>query len=162
MADFESIYREYGRVVYAYLLTLARDPVLAEELTQETMFRAIMNIGTFRGDCEMRVWLCQIGRNLYYDHQKKKRRSVALEEAALTPGSGDLAAALEDRDTAQRILELLHGLEEPYNEVFTLRALGDVPLKQISKLFGKSDSWARVTYYRAKTMIIERMKEGSQ
>lgn len=67
---------------------------------------------------------------------------------------------IEERDMADRILRHLHELEEPYKEVFTLHALGDVPLKRISQLFGKSDSWARVTYYRAKAMITEKLEEG--
>ena len=66
---------------------------------------------------------------------------------------------IEERDMADRILRHLHELEEPYKEVFTLHALGDVPLKRISQLFGKSDSWARVTYDRAKAMITEKLEE---
>lgn len=67
---------------------------------------------------------------------------------------------IEERDMADRILRHLHELEEPYKEVFTLHALGAVLLKRISQLFGKSDSWARVTYYRAKAMITEKLEEG--
>ena len=124
------------------------------------MFRATMNIGAFRGDCGLSVWLCQIARNLYRDHWRRARRSLPLEERLSGCGDGDPAEALEDRDTARRILALVHRLPEPYREVFTLHALGDVPLAQISRLFGRSDSWARVTYYRAKAMIMEQIKEG--
>ena len=71
MGDIEALYREYGKTVYFFLLSLCRNESLAEELTQETMFRAIMNIGSFRGDGKITVWLCQIAKNLYYEHQKK-------------------------------------------------------------------------------------------
>lgn len=161
MGDIEALYREYSKTVYFFLLSLCRNESLAEELTQETMFRAIMNIGSFRGDGKITVWLCQIAKNLYYEHQKKSKRTVPIDESIEQLDSGqDVATALENKETAQQILRHLHDLEEPYKEVFMLRALGDVPLTQISKLFGKSDSWARVTYYRAKAMITDRLKEG--
>lgn len=160
MRDFETIYHRYGGSVYAYLLSLSGDAALAEELTQETMLRAILNIGTFRGESKLSVWLCQIAKNLYLDWRKKSRRTVSLEAQGEPCGRGDPAMEIEERDMADRILRHLHKLEEPYKEVFTLHALGDVPLKRISQLFGKSDSWARVTYDRAKAMITEKLEEG--
>lgn len=154
MRDFESVYREYGKTVYCYLLSLSGDPVLAEELAQETMFRAFLNIGSFRGECKLSAWLCQIAKNLYLDHQKKAGRRLPLEEAAAREApSADIAQQLADRESAERILQILHELDEPYKEVFLLHALGDVPLSRISRLFGKSGSWARVVYYRAKARI---------
>lgn len=163
MADFEEVYQLYGRKIYCFLLGLSRDPSLSEELTQETMVRAIMNISSFRGDSKMDVWLCQIAKNLYYEHCRKAHRSVSMEQAGPDlVDSRDVAGALADKDLAQRILVVLHTLEEPYKEVFTLHALGDVPLKEISRLFGKSDSWARVTYYRAKAMIAAGLEGSSK
>lgn len=161
MGDIDALYREYGKTVYFFLLSLSHDEGLSEELTQETMFRAIMNIGSFRGDSKITVWLCQIAKNLYYEHQKKSKRTVPIDEAVEQLDTGhDIASELENKETAQQILQHLHELDEPYKEVFMLHALGDVPLTQISKLFGKSDSWARVTYYRAKAMITDKLKEG--
>lgn len=163
MDDLDELCRRHSGTVYRYLLSLTGDEHLAEELTQETMFRAIMNIDTFRGESKLSVWLCQIAKHLCDAQRRRSRRTVPLEEALLTGGNGeDLAAALEDRETAERILAELHLLEEPYKEVFLLHALGDVPLTRISRLFGRSDSWARVTYYRAKAMIARRLKEGEE
>lgn len=163
MSDFDAIYQEYGKTVYCFLLSLSRDETLSEELTQETMFRAIMNISSFRGDSKISVWLCQIAKNLYLEWMKKNKRIVPIDESIDLYDSGrDIAAELADKDIADRILQYLHELEEPYKEVFTLHALGDIPLKRISQLFGKSDSWARVTYYRAKAMITAKLEEGEK
>ena len=160
MSDFETIYQEYGKTVYCFLLSLSRDTALSEELTQETMFRAIMNISSFRGESKTSVWLCQIAKNLYFEWLKKNKRTVAIDKSTDLCDSGrDIADELADKDTADKILRYLHDLEEPYKEVFTLHALGDIPLKRISQLFGKSASWARVTYYRAKALIIARLEE---
>lgn len=163
MSDFETIYQQYGKIVYCFLLSLSHDEALSEELTQETMFRAIMNIKSFRGDSKMSVWLCQIAKNLYFEWLKKSKRTVPIDENIIQHNSGrDIVEELADKDIADKILQHLHELDNPYKEVFMLHALGDVPLTRISKLFGRTDSWARVTYYRAKAMITSKLEEGEK
>lgn len=157
MDDFEAIYREHAETVYLYLVSLTRSESLSEELMQETMLRAIMNIGAFRGDCKLSSWLCRIAKNLYLDRLRRDRRIVPLDEAERSAPEGDIAREYEERDTAVRIFRQMCLLEEPYHEVFRLHALGGVPLKEISRRYGRSESWARVTYYRAKAMIIEKL-----
>ena len=66
-----------------------------------------------------------------------------------------------DKEQAIAIHKLLHKLEEPYKEVFHLRTFGELSFKEIGEVFGKTESWSRVTYYRAKMKIIENLnKEG--
>ena len=109
MSDFDAIYQEYGKTVYCFLLSLSRDETLSEELTQETMFRAIMNISSFRGDSKISVWLCQIAKNLYLEWMKKNKRIVPIDESIDLYDSGrDIAAELADKDIADRILQHLH------------------------------------------------------
>ncbi len=156
---FREIYEANVNEVYRFLLSLCRDEHMAEELTQETFVRAIEKIDGFRGDCKISVWLCQIGKHLFYRQYNKNRNRAELEEAqneaAVTESpEGDYLLKAE---TAE-ILKHLHRLEEPYKEVFMLHIFGEVPLKEISLLFGKSDSWARVTFYRAKAAIIRKLK----
>ena len=88
MSDFESIYQQYGKTVYFFLLSLTQNESLSEELTQETMCRAIMNIGAFCGESKMSVWLCQIAKNLYFEWQKKNKRNVPIEDALLAEPDG--------------------------------------------------------------------------
>lgn len=160
MRDFEKIYQEYGKTIYSFLLSLSHDEHLSEELTQETMFRAINNFNSFRGDCKLSVWLCQIAKNLYYEWFNKNKKTISLEEKLIShEDEKDISLDLADKEMAWQILQQLHILDEPYREVFMLHALGDVSLKDISQLFKKSNSWARVVYYRAKNMIIENLKE---
>ena len=160
MDDFEKIYQEHGKTIYSFLFSLSHNEHLSEELTQETMFRAILNYSSFRGDCKLSVWLCQIAKNLYYEWYNKNKKSLSLDETFVSyEDAKDFSLDLADKETAQDILQQLHTLDEPYKEVFMLHALGDVSLKDISRLFQKSDSWARVIYYRAKNMIIAKLKE---
>ena len=158
MTQFEKIYRAYFSDVYLYLKSLCRDDDLAEELCCETFFRALRSFKSFRGDCEVRVWLCQIGKNCYYSHLKKTGREAPAEEAEQVDFGFEQDVL--DKSEAMRLHHLLHGLPEPYKEVFTLRAMGELSFRQIGDIFGKSDNWACVTYHRARSMLRWKM-EGS-
>ena len=153
MPDFEAVYRQYFADVYRYALALSQDEALAEEVTQETFFRALSAIDSFRGDCQLRVWLCQIARNRFFSLCRERKRFAPQEEE---PASGGIEESFADRDAARRLHQLLHALPEPYKEVFSLRTFGELPFSQIGELFGKSESWARVTYFRAR----QKLKEG--
>lgn len=156
--DFEEVYTREFPGVYKYLLALSGNPTLAEELTQETFYRAIQNSETFRGTCKLSVWLCQIGKNLYISQLRKERHFNSFSSNELDQEQTahlDPEESLLRRDTAMTIHRLLHALPEPYKEVFSLRILGELSFAQIGDLFGKSESWARVTYHRAKLKLKE-------
>lgn len=160
--DFEKVYAEYLRDVYNFLLKLSGSEDIAEELTQSTFTIAFENMEKFRGTCKMSVWLCQIAKHEYFAYQKK-RKPLVREEAAENEAWGEnLEERFVDHEEQIRIHEVLHVLPEPYKEVFTLRVMAELSYKDISRLFGKSESWARVTYYRAKCMIIERLEGGEK
>ena len=150
MPDFEEIYQTYFADVYRYILALSRDAHTAEEVTQETFFRALASIDQFRGDCQLRVWLCQIARNQYLSLCRERKHRGELEQE---PGDDGLECGFADRDAAKRLHRLLHDLPEPYKEVFSLRTFGELPFAQIGELFGKTESWARVTYFRARQKL---------
>lgn len=156
MTDFEEVYNLYFKDVYKYVLSLCREEETAQEITQETFFKALKSIDSFRGQCKLYVWLCQIAKNTYYTHAARPSHQRYEE----TPAASDdhLEEALEDRDSAFRIHQILHRLEEPYKEVFSLRVFGELPFRQIGTLFGKTESWARVTYHRARLKIKEELK----
>lgn len=153
--DFEQIYSEYFPQVYRYLLSLCSDPLLAEELAQETFFRAIEHSDTFRGECRLLVWLCRIARNSWLDHVRQQKRRVPLEGIGETADPGDMAESLLQKDSSFQIHKRLHALPEPYREVFSLRLFAELPFAQIGELFGRTEGWARVTYYRAKQKLKE-------
>lgn len=153
MEDYEEIYARYFQDVYKYVLALSRDPCLAEEITQETFFKALKSLDTFRGQCKLYVWLCQIAKNTYLSHLKKQKH---LEPEELSVSSFE--EMILDKASAFRIHQALHDLPEPYKEVFSLRVLGELPFRQIGILFGKTENWARVTYHRARLKIKEDLK----
>jgi len=152
MTDFEQIYLDHFRPVCKYVYALCRDAHLAEEITQQTFYKAMENLHRFDGKCKLDVWLCQIAKNTYYSYLKKQKRHVPEAEAAPLEEIS-LEERFLDRETAQRLYQLLHLLEEPYKEVFTLRVFAQLPFSQIGQLFGKTDSWARLVYHRAKISL---------
>ena len=158
MAAFEEVYAEYFPLICRYTYSLCRSEALAEDLAQETFLKAMQGIGSFRGECKLEVWLCQIAKNTYFTYLKKQKRSQSLEELPFEPFAN---AREEGGEAAMEIHRALHRLEEPYKEVFSLRAFGELSFGQIAELFGKTESWARVTYHRARLKIKTMMEESA-
>ena len=165
MTDFEQIYNTYFNDVYLYILRLSGNEHIAEEITSDTFFKAMKSIDSFRGDCEVRVWLCQIAKNCYYSHMKKSNRTEHVDEAEMHD-LPDLSPSVADeyarRDEVERIQKVLHEVGEPYKEVFMWRVYADLSFKQIADIFGKTENWACVTYHRARKKILERMEEENR
>ena len=155
MLDFEMVFRDNNQFVFRFLMKLCGDVSLAEELTQETFFRAYMNMSALRNEEKVAVWLCQIAKNTYFAWFNEQKRNQPLSQLILADSTPDIGDLFEEKELADRAFSVLYALEEPYKEVFILSAFGGLSLKDISAMFGKSESWARVTYYRAKQKIME-------
>lgn len=156
---FEEIYRKYFHSVMLYVRTYTQDEDLIQEITQETFVKAMQAIDRFDGSKDILAWLFTIARNTYFSHCRKKKfiATAPIPE----PSTDTLVQNLLDKEQAFLIHQFLHSMKEPYKEVFTLRVMGELPFETIGRLFGKSAGWARVTYYRAKTMIVNHL-EGTE
>ena len=156
----EKLYEAFYMKLFSYVMTLTDNQNDAMEIAQETFFRAISTKQTFRGESESFTWLCAIAKNLFVD---EKRRHARFEDVPLE-AQPDTAKSIEkklmDADTSIQIHRILHAMEEPYKEVFQLRVFGELSFKEIGSVFGKTETWARVTYHRARIMIKERMEKS--
>ena len=155
MESFEAVYEELFPQVYRYLLVLCGDRDLAEELAQETFFQAIQHIDSFRGDCKLYVWLCQIGKRKYLAGLRRQKRSGEMPDLERQPSPDQLEERLLDRESAMELHRRLHALPETYREVFSLRVFGELSFGEIAQLFSRTESWARVTYHRARSKLKE-------
>lgn len=155
----EQLYRDYYGLVYGFLLSLSGDRHLSEELAGETFHRAIRHFSRYDGSCKLSTWLCTIARNLFVSEHRRWKRQVPLEEA-LPLQFPSVEEAVIDRDTAERILALARQLPEEKRQVFLLRVWGH-SFREIGEALGKSETWARVTFFRVKQEILERL-EGSK
>lgn len=154
MIEIEKLYTEYFTHIYRFLLSLGANKSLAEELTAQTMFIAINKIDSFKNECKLSVWLCQIAKNLYYKQLKENKLFINNEILDYLPDINK-----EDKYLKELIHKKIHKLEEPYKEVFWMRCFADLSFKEIAGLFNKTESWARVTYHRARLSLKEELKD---
>ncbi len=157
--DFTILYEHFFHDVYLFVLAMSRDPGIAEEITQETFFKALKEMDYFRGECSAKTWLCQIAKNQYISYTRKTKpvQADTSEQLEHRPAAENIEVSCIQKDEALSIYKVLHLLDEPYKEVFTLRTLGELSYREISDIFGKQESWARVTYYRARAKIREQL-----
>lgn len=158
MTDFEKLFEDNREFIFKYLIKLSQNDSLAEELTQETFFRAYINFSSLRNEEKASVWLCQIAKNTYYAWYNEHKKTDSFENAEFRSEAESIEEAFLQKELSRKALTHLHKLEEPYKEVFMLFVFGGLSHKDISSLFGKSESWSRVTFYRAKQKLSERMR----
>ena len=142
--------------VFSYVMTLAKDRGDAEEITQETFFRAISTDKSFRGESDSFTWLCSIAKNIFIDEKRRTARQDDELSEEIPDTNRGIEEKLSDRQTSIRIHSILHNMEEPYKEVFQLRVFGELSFAEIGSIFGKTEHWARVTVPDATEMIKER------
>ncbi len=161
MSSFQKVYEEYARQVYRFLLSLTANDDLAEELLSETFYQAFIHIDQFEGRCSLYTWLCQIGKNAWLKElrRNKQYRKIEVEDEPLMDHELALDERMIRKEMHQNILLTLQSLADPYRDVFVLHAIGEVKLKEIACIYGKSESWARVTYFRAKQQILKEVSK---
>lgn len=159
MVNFEEIYKEYFTDVFLYIKGLSANANIAEEITQETFFKAMIAIDKFKYDCKVKVWLCSIAKNCYFTYLKKQNKIFNDELKSHTDYKMNIEIDYLDKESMNKIHSVLHKTKEPYKEVFMLRVFGELSFKQIGNLFEKTDHWACITYHRAKTKILSEMEK---
>lgn len=158
MQDIEKIYKEYFETVYKYLFCLTRNIDLSEELTQETFYRAVKKINTYKGECKISVWLCQIAKNSWYDYLKKNKKISKFNQEK------DNIELIQEDNIIEKIIsdeekiilyKKIQKLDEKTREVIYLRVTGELTFKEIGTILNKTENWARVTFYRGKNKLKE-------
>ena len=157
MQPMEEIYQEYAKLVYRYLLSLTRDEGLAEELTQETFFQAIRSIGRYDESCRISTWLCAIAKNVWHAYLRKHPETEDLQDQVIAVGSAEEKVLAEQERKA--LLRKVHELPEPYREVLYLRIYADLSFREIGEVIGKTENFARVTFYRGKEKLKKALSE---
>ena len=158
MTEFEKLFCENRDFIVRYLMKMTKNAPLSEELTQETFFRAYMNYTSLKNKDKASVWLCQIAKNTYFSWYNEQKKKDSLEHLEAVSSDESTEDTVIQKELSQRALICLRELEEPYRKVFLLSVLGGSSFKDISRMFKKSESWARVTFYRAKQKLSERMR----
>ena len=156
VTQLEEIYNTYFKDVFLYVYSLSGDKHISEDITSETFMKALTSLDSFRGQSDIRVWLCQIAKNSYYSYLRKKKSFVNLDSIPESASGDNIEQEIATSEASKKVHDIIQNLKEPYKKVFTLRVFGELSFKQIGKLFAKSDNWACVTYHRAREKIKER------
>ncbi len=157
MQDIEKIYEEYFETVNKYLFCLTHNNDISEELTQETFYKAVKKIDTYKGECKMSAWLCQIAKNLWYDQCRKNKKFVDTKEDELLniKALNTLEEQVIAKDEKISLYKKMQCLDEKTREVMYLRITGELSFKEIGIILNKTENWARVTFYRGKNKLKE-------
>lgn len=152
----DDIYKEHAELVYKFLFSLCFNAHTAEELTQETFYRAMLSIDTYNSSCKMSTWLCQIAKHLWYQElDKRRRRGAEPLDETLADHSRSVEEAVLDKQDKLSVFQIIHTLADPMREVMYLRLSGELSFYEIGELLNQSETWARVTFYRGKKRIME-------
>ena len=143
--DMKDIYEKYCNSIYRYLLLLTKDEQLSEELTQETFYQAIKSINKFSGKCSIYTWLCSIAKNCFKNYVKKNQKYIYYDNIEIISNNPTYEVS--------GLYNAINKLESPYKEIVQLHIYDEIPLKEIAKILGKSESYARVMFHRAKEML---------
>lgn len=155
-AEYEAVYR--------FVLSLTRNESDARDVTQETFLKALRAPQKYGAESSLYTWLCAVAKNVWRNELKKRSKTAENADNAAEDspdGNASVEDLLDEKELSVQIHKVLHSLNDPYKEVFSLRVFGGLSFELIGKIFSKTDSWARVTYYRARKMITEKLrKEG--
>ncbi|MBQ8617120.1 MAG: RNA polymerase sigma factor [Clostridia bacterium] len=156
--DIDEAYKQYSQAVYLYLMSLCHDAHLAQDLTEDTFLKAMRTIGSWRGECSFFSWLCAIAKNEYITDKRRHRRRVEKEriETWCVQDTPETALLREEQNLS--LMRRIHALDEEAREVFYLRGMGEMKFSQIGSIMGRTENWARVTFYRAKERIRREME----
>lgn len=163
----EEIYKKYSQKIYKYLYGLTNDIELSQELMQETFYSAIKSINKFEGNCKISVWLYEIAKNKWKDYLRKNSRKKTVlfnnsEEIEKIAFEYELLEQLSTKSEMLNLYKAIHNLDEEVREVFYLRIKGDLSFKEIAEITGKSEEWARVTFYRGKLKLKEELLKNEK
>ena len=156
MQNMEQIYEEYFETVNKYLFCLTHNSDISEELTQETFYRAVKKIDTYKGECKISVWLCQIAKNLWFDQCRKNKKNINIEDELLNQANIDTTEEIViSNDEKLHLYKKMQSLDEKTREVMYLRITGELSFKEIGTILNRTENWARVTFYRGKSKLKE-------
>lgn len=160
MESIEEIYQKHAQTVYKYLMTLVRNSDIAEELTQETFYQAIKSIRRYDGSCKITTWLCAIAKNVFlvYIRKHPKMEDVDVMEQSVSSVERDVI----EKAGQVELMQVIHKCPEPYREVMYLRLFGNLSFREIGEVMGKTENWARVTFYRGKERVRKELEQNEK
>ena len=161
MQNMEEIYKQYSQTVFKYIFCLTDNKELAEDITQETFVIAVQRIDSFKGNCKLSVWLCQIAKYLWYKELKKDKH-LKLEDFTDIEDCSNIEDSFLEKEDRLHFFKYLQNLDASTKDVMYLRLMGNLSFNEIAEILGKTSNWARVTYYRGKQKLKGEFSDGKE
>ena len=164
MRNINELVEEYSNNIYKYLICLTHSQDIAEELTQETLYRAIKNINQLKDDTKIELWLCKIAKNLWLQDVQRKKRYINISDNNLIKMKSEINIEedLIQSDNINILYENIERLDDISKEIILLRLNGDLKFKEIGEIYGRTENWARVMFHRAKQQIMKEVRENEK
>ncbi|MGE7931487.1 RNA polymerase sigma factor [Viridibacillus arvi] len=139
--SFQQVYQTHNDAIYQYIFYLIQHREVAEDLTQETFYRAYKQFDTFREEADVKTWIKRIARNLVYDHFRRKQivkfiPFVHLDDRVEKDTPSDI---LERGEAVANLYETLKELKLPYKETLVLRKIDGLSVKEAADFLGCSE-----------------------
>lgn len=154
----EELYKQNAKIVYHFLYTRCKDTTLAEELLQDTFLKAFESMERFDGSCKISTWLCQIARHLLYQYWEKEKKASFAELTEEIPARNDTEQQVLHKVELAEVLDVLEQMPVDVAQVVKLRTMSELSFKEIGAMLGKSENWARVTFFRAKKQLLQEVR----
>lgn len=156
----EELYIQNTQIVYYFLYSMCKDEFLAEDLMQETFLRAFESLERYDHSCKISTWLCQIAKHVLYQYWSKTRKETFVELNDQLMAANDTEKLAMNRIELLDIWDKLQLLPNTMRQVILFRVMNELPYKEIGAILGKSENWARVTFFRAKTLLLKEVQNG--
>ena len=154
----EELYKQNAKIVYHFLYSRCKDAALTEELLQDTFLKAFESMERFDGSCKISTWLCQIARHLLYQHWEKEKKVSFVELTEVVPARFDTEQQVLQKVELSEVMDVLERMPVDVEQVVKLRAMSELSFKEIGEMLGKSENWARVTFFRAKKQVLQEVR----
>lgn len=152
MKDINKLYDIYAKDIYKFIMSIALNHEVAEDIMQSTFLSAIKSIHTFKGHSSVKTWLFGIAKNEYYTYLRKNPRNLKLEDI------NEIHYIQENNELYMSIMKKIKELKEPQKQIVILRIINDMSFAEIGEVVGKSENYCRVNFFREKQKLWEAIK----
>ena len=152
MEDINKLYDIYAKDIYKFIMSIALNHEVAEDIMQSTFLSAIKSIHTFKGHSSVKTWLFGIAKNEYYTYLRKNPRNLKLEDI------NEIHYIQENNELYMSIMKIIQELKEPQKQIVILRIINDMSFAEIGEVVGKSENYCRVNFFREKQKLWEDIK----
>lgn len=152
--NIEEVFEEYLDDIYRYLFSLCKDHYLAEDLLQETFYRAFLNINFLNMD-NIKPWLFKVSHNLLIDHFRKNKRNVLIDDdqLQLMKSSTNIEESILRDEMMKTILDVIRLLPLKQQTAILLCDFHDLSYEECAEIMGVSLASFKSSLHRGRKKV---------